>query len=148
MEEGMFDSGLAPVEADVAANRYLRSHYCILVVDDSPLNIMLATSMLHKFGYRCGQAQNGLEAVQAVTAGQFDLVLMDCQMPVMDGYEATRKIRELPDARGRTPVIAVTAYALEENIRECHDAGMNGFLSKPLNMQLLDEMIMTWITAS
>ncbi|WP_431283820.1 ATP-binding protein [Humitalea sp. 24SJ18S-53] len=105
----------------------------ILVVDDLSANRLVAQSMLQAAGHRVTCATDGAEALALVEAENFDLVLMDLQMPVMDGLEATRRIRALPSPRNAIPVLAVTASALPEQVASCREAGMDGHLSKPVD---------------
>lgn len=107
----------------------------ILVVDDSLANRLLALSMLEQIAATVEQAENGKLAVEAVRTGDFDLVLMDIQMPEMDGLEAAREIRKLPAPKGRTPIIAMTGDDTTEDQRIYRDAGMNGFLYKPITIK-------------
>jgi len=109
----------------------------VLVVDDNEVNLFVAVALLKKAGYRTATAKSGLEALAKVDAADFDLVLMDCQMPELDGYEATRRIRALPSARRETPIIALTASALREELDRCLEVGMNGCLSKPVTLGAL-----------
>lgn len=107
----------------------------ILVVDDSEANQLLAEAQLKKLGYRYEVASDGAEALERLRSGHFDLVLMDCNMPVMDGYEATRRIRLKERGRGggvHVPVLALTASTEGGNRDACERAGMDGFLTKPL----------------
>ncbi len=106
----------------------------VLVVEDNRVNQMVATSMLRKFGCAVETAANGEEAFAKVCEGVFAAVFMDCQMPVMDGYEATRLIREWESGHegGRLPIIALTASAFSEDRQRCLAAGMDDFVSKPL----------------
>ena len=113
----------------------------VLVVDDHPINLKLATALLQKMGHEVVQAVNGRLALEAVQAQAFDLVLMDLHMPEMDGLESTRHIRALPAPRGRVPVVALTANALEEARREADQAGVNGFLTKPLKVHELQSVV-------
>gem|GEM_PF-4291521 len=103
-----------------------------LVVDDNAVNRRIALKVLAKFGWKAEVAENGRDALHQVEAHHYDLVLMDCAMPEMDGYEATRRIRELAGEVSRVPVIAMTANALPEDRQRCLEAGMNDFLTKPL----------------
>jgi two-component system sensor histidine kinase/response regulator len=101
----------------------------VLVVDDSSINQVVAVRMLEKAGCRCDVAANGLEAVRALASAPYDLVFMDCQMPEMDGFEATRRIR----AEGRrVPIIAMTAGAMVGDRERCLDAGMDDYIAKPV----------------
>lgn len=116
----------------------------ILVVDDNMTNRKVVEAMLVKLGFQVSLVENGAAAVEFVTAGQqADLVLMDCQMPVMDGYEATRRIRQWEQAEGRPamPVVALTASAFAEDRDSCLAAGMTDFLTKPVNIHELGAML-------
>ena len=108
----------------------------VLLVEDNELNREIAQEILREYGFRVDTAENGEVAVEKVSTaapGSYDLVLMDVQMPVMDGYTATRKIRALDDpARAKLPILAMTANAFDEDRRNALESGMNGFLSKPI----------------
>ena len=120
----------------------------VLLVEDNPINQGVAKAMLAKLGLKWTLANHGGEAVDQVRAGNFDLVLMDCQMPVMDGYEATAAIRALPDGRGASlPIVALTANAMQGDDRICLDAGMNGFLAKPYSLTALRGVLAAWLPA-
>jgi len=109
----------------------------ILLAEDNPSNLKLVCLMLGKFGYRLDVACNGMEAVSALEARPYDLVLMDVQMPEMDGLEASRAIRsKLPPSR-QPWIIALTAHASDEDRDHCFQAGMNDFLTKPLRIDAL-----------
>ncbi len=102
-------------------------------------------SMLKLLGCRVEVVNNGAEAVAAVQIKSYDLIFMDCQMPVMDGYEATRTIRALDDAsQAGTTIVAMTANALSGDKRACFDSGMDDFLSKPINKAMLNDMLSKW----
>ena len=109
----------------------------LLVADDIAPNRILMRAMLGAAGHDVTIVQDGSEAVAQVAAGTFDAVLMDVRMPVMDGLEATRRIRALPAPKGRVPVIAVTASALAEEVAACHAAGMDAHLAKPVDREAL-----------
>ena len=108
----------------------------ILLVEDNELNREIAQEILREYGFLVDSAENGAVAVEKVSAaapGSYDLVLMDVQMPIMDGYTATRQIRALDDpARAKLPILAMTANAFDEDRRNALESGMNGFLSKPI----------------
>ena len=113
--------------------RERHAHLHVLLAEDNPVNRELATEHLTARGHRVSHAENGQEAVEAVKAGTFDLILMDVQMPVMDGLDATLAIRRHEGGTGReTPIIAMTADALPETRQRCLDVGMDGYLTKPV----------------
>jgi CheY-like chemotaxis protein len=114
----------------------------ILIAEDDPTTMAVAMAQLKKLGYRAHAVANGAEAVELLESREYDLVLMDCEMPIMDGYEATRRIRL--SRRPDIPVIAVTAYVLPGDLEKCTRAGMNGFLPKPLNPTRLAAMLAKW----
>lgn len=123
----------------------------ILLAEDNDINQLLALEILRIAGHECDCVGNGREAVAAFRAGHYDLVLMDCQMPEMDGYEATRAIRAWESAHSpetqsrRTPIIALTAYALSGDRKACLEAGMDDYLSKPLDPAVLAALIDLWL---
>lgn len=128
----------------------------VLLTEDSLINQMVAREMLERLGCRVETASNGQEAVEALSAGSFDLVFMDCQMPVLDGYEATRIIRKkeegdpkdlshLAEGRRGIPIIAMTAHSMRGDREECLAAGMDDYLSKPFNLDGLAEMLGRWL---
>jgi len=114
----------------------------ILVVEDHKINQKLALSMLDKLGFQADLACDGKEALVALSRAPYDLVLMDCQMPEMDGFEATRIIRENErNTKAHLPIIALTANAMKEDRQRCLDAGMDDYLAKPLQIKELAEVI-------
>lgn len=115
-----------------------RSKYRILIAEDNSVNQMVALAQLKKLGFSAQAVANGNEAVDAFSTGSFDLILMDCQMPEMDGFEATRKIRELEASTGKKiPIIALTANAMKEDEEKCLRYGMNDFVCKPVKQEQL-----------
>jgi PAS domain S-box-containing protein len=116
----------------------------ILVADDNRVNQIVVGGLLARDGHDIVLVENGREAVEAVQGGGFEIVLMDMQMPVMDGLEATRAIRALPGPDGQIAIIAVTANAMAEEVERCHAAGMNGHLAKPIDRELLRRAIARW----
>ena len=115
----------------------------ILLVEDNQVNQLVASSLLKKLGHRVDHAENGLKAIQALEQSHFDLVLMDCQMPVMDGYEATQKIRQNPDWKD-LPIIAVTANVMQGDREDCLASGMNDYITKPYRRDELRAVIERW----
>ena len=120
----------------------------ILVAEDNPVNQRLAVRMLEKMGHLVAVAQTGKEALDALRAGKFDLVLMDLQMPEMDGFAATREIRKAEQGRQEhVSVIAMTAHAMKGDREECLAAGMDDYLAKPINSEELRQVIERMMTA-
>ncbi len=115
----------------------------ILLVEDNQVNQLVATSMLKKLGHQVSLAENGRRALELLTLGHYDMVLMDCQMPVMDGYEAARKIRQNP-AWKNLPVIAMTANVMQGDRQDCIASGMNDYITKPYNRRELRAAINRW----
>jgi len=117
----------------------------ILVAEDNPINQKVATRTLKKLGYRCEVAASGAEVLRALERSQFHLVLMDCQMPEMDGFEATGRIREREGERGgRIPIVAMTANAMSGDRELCLSAGMDDYIAKPVHAGMLLEVIERW----
>lgn len=122
-----------PTEAAIARGRYR-----ILVAEDNSVNQMVALAQLKALGFSAQAVANGKEALDAYMTGQFHLILMDCQMPEMDGYEATRKIRAIEGTEGpRIPIIALTANAMKEDEERCLQSGMDSFVCKPVKREHL-----------
>ncbi len=122
----------------------------VLLVEDNPVNQMLAKRLLEKLGAKVSLAENGLKAMEQLQSRMFDVVLMDCQMPEMDGYEATRSIRRggAGSAARHVPIIALTANALSGDRERCLEAGMNDYLAKPLDAKTLRAKLEVIMTAS
>ncbi len=125
------------------AERKLRNRQ-ILLAEDNPINQKLAVTLLKKNGYVVKTVENGLQAIEAIINGNYSLVLMDIQMPEMDGYEATKKIRELPNERAHLPIIAMTAHAMIGDREKCIQAGMDDYISKPIQPDELFTIIDKW----
>jgi two-component system, sensor histidine kinase and response regulator len=116
----------------------------ILVVEDNEINRKLVLRMLEVKGLACDIAVNGLEALEACKRKKYDVVFMDCQMPCMDGYEATGRIREYEGVKRHTPIVAMTANAMEGDREKCLAAGMDEYLSKPIRSKIMLEAIYTY----
>jgi CheY-like chemotaxis protein len=117
----------------------------ILIVEDNVTNQMVLQAMLKKLGFSSITAENGLQALQILENNSFDLILMDCQMPEMDGFETTQQIRKTCNGQASIPIIAVTANAMDGDREKCLRAGMNDYMKKPINRALLEEMLERWI---
>jgi two-component system sensor histidine kinase/response regulator len=123
----------------------------VLLAEDNVVNQKVACRMLEKLGCRVDVADDGAAAVRAFEAGRYDLIFMDCQMPVLDGYEATRAIRgaELKSANGkRTPIIALTAHAMKGADEQCFAAGMDDYITKPIERVQLIACMERWLAAT
>ena len=120
----------------------------ILLAEDNSINQKVALAMLEKLGFRADVVANGEEAVKALEAVPYDLVLMDCQMPEMDGFEATRAIRGAGASvrNPNVPIVAMTAGALEGDREACIEAGMDDYIPKPVSPQALAEMLEKWLS--
>jgi signal transduction histidine kinase/CheY-like chemotaxis protein len=118
----------------------------VLLVEDNPVNQAVVGKALEKLGVRHTVAENGEQAVERWRGGDFDLIFMDCQMPILDGYEATRRIRELEKATGRsTPIVAMTANAMEGDRERCLLSGMDDYLPKPVSITQLKGCLAKWL---
>ncbi|MGB9604726.1 MAG: response regulator [Bryobacteraceae bacterium] len=124
------------------------ARYRILLAEDNPINQKIALRMLEQAGFAAEAVTNGAEAVEAVQKAVYDLVLMDVQMPGMDGLEATARIRRLEAGRRHTPIVALTANAMEGDRERCLAAGMDDYLAKPVRRELLCETVLRWVTGS
>ncbi|MGE0189320.1 MAG: response regulator [Steroidobacteraceae bacterium] len=121
----------------------------VLLVEDNPINQALAQAMLTKLGLQWQVANDGAEAVEWVKKADFDLILMDCQMPIMDGYQATTAIRNLPNSRGaQVPIVALTANAMQGDEQLCLNAGMNDFMAKPYTLMQLYTKLGSWLDSA
>lgn len=122
----------------------------VLVVEDHPVNQILARTALQRLGCVVDVVSGGQDGVQAATTQAYDFVLMDCQMPDVDGYEATRRIRlweskqATPGARARMPIVALTAHAMPGDREKCEAAGMDDYLTKPFSAHDLLQVLRRW----
>ncbi|EQD27423.1 multi-sensor hybrid histidine kinase, partial [mine drainage metagenome] len=133
----MITRGMAAEASPAARGR-------ILVVDDNPVNQLVALRMLEKMGHVVDVADNGVVALERVAGNHYDAVLMDCQMPAMDGFEATREIRFREGGDWHTPIIAMTAGAMRGDEEKCLEAGMDAYLSKPITADSLARVMGRW----
>src|SRR5690606_9266227 len=120
----------------------------VLLVEDNPVNLMVAQRLVGLLGLHCETADNGEKALERMAQGNLDLVLMDCQMPVKDGYTASREWREheVRNNLPRLPIIAMTANAMAGDRQKCLDAGMDDYLSKPVDRRLLEATVARWLS--
>jgi two-component system, sensor histidine kinase and response regulator len=125
-----------------AERQHMRLH--ILLAEDNEINQKMTKVLLYRQGYEVDLASNGIEAVNAARCTRYDLIFMDVQMPDMDGFEASRQIRLLEGDRRHTPIIAMTAYAMPGDRQRCIDAGMDDYVSKPLDPRKVFQVIERW----
>jgi PAS domain S-box-containing protein len=131
-------------ESGQAALAPEKSRARILVADDNLVNRKVALGQLQQLGYRAEAVASGIEVLEALEKREYDLILMDCQMPGMDGYEVTAEVRRREGEDKHTPIIAVTADAMEEARKRCLDAGMDDYISKPVKVEALAAIIDRW----
>jgi CheY-like chemotaxis protein len=117
----------------------------VLLAEDTTVNQQVAIAMLTRIGCEVTLAHNGDEAIALIAGEHFDVVLMDCQMPEMDGFEATRRIRAREGSGPRLPIVALTANALQGDRERCLAAGMDDYLSKPFTRAALHAVLMRWL---
>ncbi|MDV0439681.1 hybrid sensor histidine kinase/response regulator [Xanthomonas sacchari] len=145
------DSPTSPPAADAASAIAdappPRSGYRLLLVEDNPVNLMVARRLLESLGHHADSVEDGAAALAQLARQPYDLVLMDCQMPVLDGYAATRqwRQREAETARPRLPIVAMTANAMAGDRQRCLDAGMDDYLSKPIDRARLETCLQRWL---
>ena len=140
---------IIPADEEVINNEVLHknreinfdSKLKILLAEDNVINQKFFIKLLSKYNLSCDVVNNGQEAVNAYSSKTYDIIFMDCQMPVMDGYEAVRQIRALEETDKDTAIIAMTAFAMEDDAQKCLDAGMDGYLSKPINSEQILKLL-------
>jgi two-component system sensor histidine kinase/response regulator len=150
-EIGSLPPPTADTEVSDAAASRPTINLCVLVAEDSPVNQEIVRDNLISFGCQVGIATTGIEALAASDAHDYDVIVMDCQMPEMDGFEATRRIRERQTTKGsrrRVPIIALTAYASPKDRERCVAAGMDDWLPKPFEVEDLYRLIARWAPKS
>lgn len=118
----------------------------LLVAEDNPVNQRVAAAMLRRLGYEVDVVDNGAKAVEAMSTRGYDAVLMDCEMPVLDGFEATRRVRAAEGDGRRVPIIAMTAHVLRGDRERCIGAGMDDFIAKPIDLVRLGRVLARWVT--
>jgi len=141
----------APPAADIfdlkqtVAGQFAACNSRVLIVEDNIVNQKVACRLLERFGLRTDVAANGQEAVEMAALAPYGLILMDCQMPEMDGYEATREIRRREGSTRQVAVIAMTAEAVAGSRERCLEAGMDDYISKPVRMDELYRALSRWL---
>jgi len=149
-EERAYSDMRKPIATLHADDKSARRSVRILLAEDNTINQEVALAILKKLGYRADVAADGLEAIEALSRVPYDLVLMDCQMPEMDGFEASQRIRDAGSSvlNHRVPIIAMTANAMQGDRERCIDAGMDDYLSKPVQPRELAEALDRWLFSS
>ncbi|MDD3172776.1 MAG: ATP-binding protein [Herbinix sp.] len=137
------DKNLLPSAKSI--QKFTEQSSSILLVEDNEVNKIFFVKVLKMKGLSCDYAANGKEALRAYERKHYDIIFMDCQMPIMDGYEATRRIRDLENNQKHTIIIALTAYAMEKDRSKCLEAGMDEFINKPIQIDQLDLILHKYI---
>ncbi len=136
---------LTPAAAKTSFNHSLATLNAVLVVEDNPINQLILKSMLEEIGYMVLTADNGEQALKILDQQPIKLIMMDCQMPLMDGYETTKKIRSSNKAYSNIPIVAVTANAMSDDNVRCISAGMNDYIKKPIKLVVVKQKVERWI---
>lgn len=153
-EQALLDALSNPTTKPTAPTRLLplqtvrpdtRQKRCVLLVEDNETNQLVATELLAEMHLQVEQCANGQDAIDAAQHKRYDLILMDIQMPIMDGLEATRRIRSLGGHHQNIPIIALTAHAMGDHTHMSRQAGMNGHITKPVTIEALREALQTWL---
>jgi signal transduction histidine kinase/CheY-like chemotaxis protein len=136
-----------PVQASAAPAPAPGERACLLLVEDNPMNQRVVTLMTERLGHAIDVVADGRAAIEAVASGarRYDLILMDCHLPELDGFEATRLIRQFEGEAARTPIVALTASAYATDRQRCLDAGMDDFLAKPITFALFSTTLKRWL---
>lgn len=142
----LYKQALPPLAVPRAANGHSQGEgRNVLLVEDNPVNQTVIEAMLRSLGFTVSVATDGAQAVRSAETGDFEVILMDCRLPIIDGYEATRQIRQLP-GRTQVPIIALTANALQGDREACLSAGMNDYLAKPFKRNDLQQILQRWVS--
>ncbi len=136
-------SAIKQSQISLAQSTKMAQETRILLVEDNPINRQVACALLKALGYTINIAENGENAIDSILVNNYDIVLMDCQMPIMDGYEATRRLREEEKFKN-LPIIAMTASVTKEERMRCKEVGMNDFIAKPIDMRSVKATLSKW----
>ena len=145
--EPTLSQAFAPADPDSLLEELGPESFTILLAEDNPVNLLFSRKLLERSGFKVLTARDGAVALEAFEKEPVDLVLMDCQMPVMDGFTATSRIRNSGRPNAGLPIIALTAFAMAEDRRRCLDAGMDDYLTKPLDSARLKLTLVKWLRA-
>jgi CheY-like chemotaxis protein len=117
----------------------------VLVVEDNPVNLLVARRLIERTGCRVDAALDGQQCLERLTGNDYDLVFMDCGMPVLDGFETTRRIRAAEAGGRRLPIVALTASAFPGDVQACMEAGMDDFVAKPFGLEQIRAVLLRWV---
>ena len=133
------------ITANISNEKKISTNLKILMVEDTELNCKFILKLLNKVGLSCDIANDGIKAIEMFKSKKYDLIFMDCQMPLMDGYEATRQIRKIEGDSFHTPIIAMTANAMKADQKKCYEAGMDDYISKPVDTRKLVSLLHKYV---